>query len=268
MKATDSASRNRLARLVAAAAIFIPISTFAQTSMKTAQNSGGGIHQGGTMQLPRPNCAPTLPKGAIGPIAKAVWQVSSAGRVNFCVVAGVQGVYTATSGGGSGGSSKGSNTSAQLKAASSNALGRSLPITFKLRDSRHPYVWDREWDPEQPDEQAPLSLDENARVPHVALQFSSANLLEPRAPITSANLQNAWCVNDLKWASRPNLVVELSGAGVRGHMQESEISCSVGFGPAEASSANLQTLVGATAFPAVPKFPTPSKPISTKRATP
>lgn len=266
MKATDSASRNRLARLVAAAAIFIPISTLAQTSMKTAGDSGGGIIVGG--KKPRPNCAPTLPKGATGPIAKAVWQVSSAGRVNFCVVAGVQGNYTATLGGESGGSNGSSNTSAQRKAASSNALGPSLPITFKLRDSRPREIWDRDWNAAQPDEQAPLSPDANARVPHVALQFASANLLEPQAPITSANLQNAWCVNDLKWASRPYLVVRLSGAGVRGHMEASEISCSVEFGPAEAPSANLQTLVGTTAFPAFPESPTPSKPIPTKRAIP
>ncbi len=258
--------RASLKLLVLAGAIAPTVSPQAQSSMKTSGDSGGGIHLGG--KGPRPKCAPVLPNGATGPIAKAIWQVSSPGRVNFCVVAGVQGNYIASLGGATGGINSNSSASTQRKVLPSVTNGVSLPISFALLDLRPPVIWDREWDPTQPDEQAALPSDPKARVHHASLKFTIANLLEPLAPKNSANLPNAWCVNDLKWASRPYLVVRLSGAGVRSHNDATEISCSIDFGPAETTSANLQTLIGATAFPATSDSTNPTKTTPTKRATP
>jgi hypothetical protein len=238
----------------------------AQGSMKTKEDGQGGMPKDTIPQKPRPQCLTQLPSGVTGPVAKAVWHVPSPGKVNFCVLAGVSGNYVVATGGNTGGTGKSGNANAatqraavQLKTTPAGLVA--LPITFELRDTRAPHIWEREWDASrQPDEEAPLLSNQSSWVPHTALKFPKADLLEPQSPNTSANLPNAWCVQNLNWAKRPYLVVALSGAGVRNHTDRSEISCHVEFGAPESPTANLQTLVGAPAFPKVTSTPTPTKP--------
>jgi hypothetical protein len=253
------------AALALAACLALPMHVMAQSSMKSKEDSGGGIPSGSTPQKSRPKCSPSLATGAAGPIAKAVWQVPSPGKVNFCVNAGVQGNYLVATKAGLVGTTA---TPSTQRLAQSGATTM-LPITFTLRDRRQPHVWEREWAPGQPGDEAPLSIDQTSWVAHAALKFSTADMSEPQAPNLSANLPNAWCVNDLKWSRRPYLVVELSGPGVRGHTDRSETSCSIEFGAAEAPTANLQALIGAPAFPnATPSTATPTKPVPSKSKTP
>ncbi len=247
-------------------------SVIAQTSMKTKEESGGGLPPGSKPPKPRPICKPQLDTGTVGPIAKAVWQVPSPGKISFCVLAGVQGTYAApsTGAGANGLSSNSKSLTQRIAVRPKTDVGGALalPIRFELRDARAPDIFEREWDPSQPDEQAPLSLEPALRIPHASLKFPATNMQEPQPPNASAYLPYSWCVDNLKWSKRPFLVVSLSGPGVRGRTDRADVSCSVDFGLVPLQGANLRASIGAPAFPTTEANPTGPKSSLPKQPAP
>jgi hypothetical protein len=211
----------------------------AQGTMKVSADGGGGTIKYPPGWKPRLFCSANRTDGSPGPIARAAWQVASPGRVNFCVHAGMQGNYGTlpTGTGGKQGDTSSAST-AVLRTAGpiqndSKIQPLGLPITLSLKDIRASTVSEKDWVPPPTDRESAV-----ASRPHSRKNYPERTLTEP-VQTSFTVLANAWCVNDLNWGSRPYLIVEASGPGVRGHTAEDEISCIVDFGKAEPAGTNL-----------------------------